>query len=103
MCSSDLVPAAGTSMSKDGGTVYLYVGDAAPENNIVIPNLEGMSAAAARNQLINSRLNIVIQGTSNYDTGSGAVVFDQFPEAGSRATAGDTVTLTFRYMNLADG
>ena len=100
---STQVPAAGTSMSKDGGTVYLYVGDAAPENNIVIPNLEGMSAAAARNQLINSRLNIVIQGTSNYDTGSGAVVFDQFPEAGSRATAGDTVTLTFRYMNLADG
>ncbi|MCR4681743.1 MAG: PASTA domain-containing protein [Clostridiales bacterium] len=97
------VPAAGTALSKDGGTVYLYLGDSAPENNIIIPDLVVMSAAAAKNLVAGRGLNLAIQGTSNYDTGSGAIVFDQQPAAGSRATAGDTVTLTFRYMNLADG
>jgi len=96
------VPEAGTMLQKDSGTVVLYVGESAPVNNITIPNLVGMSAAAAKNTLQSYGLNIVIKGTTNYDTGSGAVVYDQTPAAGSRATQGDTVTLTFRYMNLTD-
>lgn len=96
------VPAAGTKLQKDSGTVVLYVGDNAPENNIVIPNVAGISAAAARQQLISAGLNIRINGTTNYETGSGAVVFSQSPTAGTLATAGDVVEVTFRYMAVAD-
>ena len=96
------VPAAGTKLQKDSGTVVLYVGDNAPENNIVIPNVAGISAAAARQQLISAGLNIRINGTTNYETGSGAVVFSQSPAAGTLATAGDVVEVTFRYMAVAD-
>ncbi|MCQ2427086.1 MAG: PASTA domain-containing protein [Clostridia bacterium] len=96
------VPEAGTLLQKDSGTVVLYVGESAPVNNKTVPNLVGMSAAAARSTLLSSGFNIVVKGTTNYETGSGAVVFDQFPDAGTRATEGETVTVTFRYMNLND-
>ncbi|MBO7375559.1 MAG: PASTA domain-containing protein, partial [Clostridia bacterium] len=69
---------------------------------IRVPDLVGMPAATARQQLISLGLNVNISGATNYETGQGAVVYEQSPAPGSFATRGDIVNLTFRYRNVAD-
>ncbi len=96
------VPAAGSKLSKQNGKVILYVGDAAPSKELTVPNVIGMSASAANRVLINAGFNISIEGATNYDAGSGAVVVAQFPEAGSEATRGDVVSVTFRHADVSD-
>jgi stage V sporulation protein D (sporulation-specific penicillin-binding protein) len=96
------VPAAGSKLSKQNGKVILYVGDAAPKNELTVPNVIGMSASAANRVLINAGFNISIEGATNYDAGSGAVVVAQFPAAGSEATRGDVVSVTFRHTDVSD-
>ena len=96
------VPAAGSKLSKQNGKVILYVGDAAPSRDLTVPNVIGMSASAANRVLINAGFNISIEGATNYDAGSGAVVVAQFPEAGSEAVRGDVVSVTFRHADVSD-
>jgi len=96
------VPAAGENLHKDSGNVILYLGDSAPENNIKVPDLEGLTAVAARQTLKDAGLNININGVTNYETGTGAVVVSQSPAAGTKVGYGDIVTLTFRYLNAID-
>lgn len=96
------VPAMGSTLSKQNGKVILYVGDAAPNNNLTVPNVIGMSASAANRVLINAGFNISIEGATNYDVGSGAVVVAQYPTAGSSATRGDVITVTFRHTDVSD-
>ena len=96
------VPTAGSTLSKQNGKVVLYVGDAAPSADLTVPNVIGMSASAVNRVLINAGFNISIEGTTNYDVGSGAVVVAQYPEAGTPATKGDVVTVTFRHTDVTD-
>lgn len=96
------VPSAGSKLSKDNGKVILYVGDSAPSNELTVPNVIGMSASAANRILINSGFNISIDGATNYDAGSGAVVVAQYPEAGTLATRGDVIAVTFRHTDVSD-
>ena len=95
-------PEAGSTLSKKDGRVVLYLGDEKPKNDIRVPDLVGMPAATARQQLISLGLNVNISGATNYETGQGAVVYEQSPAPGSFATRGDIVNLTFRYLNVAD-
>ena len=48
--------------------------------------------------IINAGLNIKIEGTRNYLSGTGAVVVSQSPAAGEVAEEGSVVTVTFRYV-----
>lgn len=96
------VPSAGSTLSKQNGKVVLYVGDAAPSNELTVPNVIGMSASAVNRILINAGFNISIEGATNYDVGSGAVVVTQYPEAGTPATRGDVITVTFRHTDVSD-
>ncbi len=96
------VPAAGSKLSKQNGKVILYVGDAAPSNDQTVPNVIGMSPSAANRVLINAGFNISIDGATNYDVGSGAEVVAQYPEAGTVATRGDVITVTFRHTDVSD-
>ena len=96
------VPAAGSKLSKQNGKVILYVGDAAPTKELTVPNVIGMSASAANRVLINAGFNINIEGATNYDAGSGAVVVAQYPAAGSEATRGDVISVTFRHADVSD-
>lgn len=96
------VPSAGSTLSKQNGKVILYVGDAAPSTELVVPNVIGMSASAVNRVLINAGFNISIEGATNYDVGSGAVVVAQYPEAGTPATRGDVITVTFRHTDVSD-
>ena len=96
------IPAAGSKLSKQNGKVILYVGDAAPTKELTVPNVIGMSASAANRVLINAGFNISIEGATNYDAGSGAVVVAQYPAAGSEATRGDVISVTFRHADVSD-
>ncbi len=96
------VPAAGSTLSKQNGKVILYVGDAAPSAELTVPNVIGMSASSVNRVLINAGFNISIEGATNYDVGSGAVVVAQYPEAGALATRGDVITVTFRHTDVSD-
>jgi stage V sporulation protein D (sporulation-specific penicillin-binding protein) len=96
------VPSAGSKLSKQNGKVVLYVGDSAPSTDITVPDVIGMSASAVNRVLINAGFNISIEGTTNYDVGSGAVVVSQYPEAGTPATRGDVITVTFRHTDVSD-
>lgn len=96
------VPSAGCTLSKQNGKVILYVGDTAPSADQSVPNVVGLSPAAANRVLINAGFNISIDGATNYDPNSGAQVVAQFPEAGSTATRGDVITITIRHTDVSD-
>ena len=96
------VPSAGSFLSKQYGRIILYVGDTAPKDDLNVPNVVGLSASAANRVLINAGFNICIEGATNFDVGEGAVVISQYPEAGTPATRGDVITVTFRHTDVSD-
>ena len=64
-----------------------------------MPDLIGKTAFAANQMLINSKLNICIEGTDNYMSGSGAIVVMQSIPAGTKVSPGTVVTVTYRYLD----
>ena len=58
-----------------------------------------MTAIQANARLIGLGLNIKIEGTKNYLTGTGAVVFSQSVAPGTVVKKGEVITLNFRYMD----
>lgn len=96
------VPSAGSSMEKAGGKVILYTGSQKPQEDTIVPSLIGKTATAANSLVINAGLNIRIEGTQNYMSGTGATVVAQEPAAGTKVARGSVVTLTFRYTDDSD-
>lgn len=93
------LPAAGSYIEKASGTIVLYTGDGSPSEDITVPDLIGKTAVAANQTLINLGLNIKIEGTKNYLSGTGAVVVSQSVSPGTKVAAGTVVTVTFRYLD----
>ena len=93
------VPASGVSMEKVNGRVMLYTGKQKSKATILVPNLVGKTAVAANSMVINAGLNIKIEGTKNYLSGTGATVVTQSPAAGTVVARGEVVTVTFRYLD----
>ena len=93
------MPVAGNMVSKENGKVILYTGNAAVDDYEEVPNLIGMTAQIATNSLMRRGFNIVIEGTQNYDVGTGAVVVSQEPAAGESALYGSVVTVVMRYLD----
>ncbi|MGM9683961.1 MAG: penicillin-binding transpeptidase domain-containing protein [Eubacteriales bacterium] len=96
------IPAAGSYIERESGTVVLYTDTSDPTEDIEIPNLIGMTALSANKTLVNRGLNIKIEGTSNYLSGKGAVVVDQSIAAGTKVAKGTVVTVTFRHIDEDD-
>ena len=96
------VPASGTAMEKVNGKVILYTGKQKPSETVMVPDLMGKTAVAANSMVINAGLNIKIEGTKNYLSGTGATVVAQSPAAGSAVAKGEVVTVTFRYLEDED-
>ncbi|MBR6709465.1 MAG: PASTA domain-containing protein [Clostridia bacterium] len=96
------IPVGGSQLARDTGRVIFYCGDAIPTATVTVPDVMGKSATAANKLLINAGLNIKIDGTQNYQTGGGAVVVAQSPEADTVVTPGTIVTVEFRYMDGTD-
>ncbi len=93
------VPSHGTSIEKGSGKLILYTDSVKPEESIIVPNLMGKTAVAANSMVINAGLNIKIEGTKNYLSGTGATVVAQSPAAGTKLARGEVVTVTFRYLD----
>ena len=91
------LPEYGASVEKSSGNIVLYVGDAEPSETISVPDLTGMTASAANQTLINLGLNVKIEGTNNYLSGTGARVYAQSIPTGTKVARGTVVTVTFRY------
>jgi stage V sporulation protein D (sporulation-specific penicillin-binding protein) len=96
------IPASGTAMEKANGHVILYTGKQKPQETVTVPNLIGKTAVAANSMVINAGLNIKIEGTKNYLSGTGATVVSQSPAAGTVVSRGEVVTVTFRYLDDED-
>ena len=95
-------PQGGTKVEKENGLVVVYTGDSKAQQSVKVPDLLGMSAMAANQMLINSGLNIRIDGTQNYLSGTGAAVVSQSPAAGEIVAPGTVVNVTIRYLNEQD-
>ncbi len=98
----DQVPSGGSRLSIESGIVYLYTGDEEPSDSIVVPDVIGQSASNANKLIINSSLNIKLEGASNYSVGSGAIVISQSPDAGAEVKPGTIVTINVRHMDGTD-
>ena len=90
------VPAAGSSMLKDGGKILLYTGGETPKDTVEVPDVSGMTAEAANRMIINAGLNISVSGTSS---NSEALVASQTPAAGTAVPEGTVVEITMRVVN----
>lgn len=93
------LPASGAYMEKADGTVYLYTDSSLVTKDVTVIDMTGWTAAKANAWIISQGLNIKIEGTKNYLTGTGAVVYKQSVAAGTKVAKGEVITLTFRYMD----
>ncbi len=91
-------PASGSYVQKDTGKIILYVGNATPEDSVLMPDLVGENATLANARLMGLNLNVRIEGTRSAD----AIVYAQSVEAGTRIKPGTVITLTFRSMAADD-
>ena len=88
------MPAAGTYIEKVSGTIVLYT-EGEPEKNVTVPDLTGMVAATANQALVNLGLNIKIEGSESYLSGTGYRVIAQSVEPGTKVEAGTVITVIF--------
>lgn len=95
-------PESESVIEKKSGKVVLYTSRDAEPQTVTVPNVVGMTAAAANQTLINHGFNIRIRGTKNYLSGTGAVVIAQSVAAGENAPKGSVIEVTFRYLDDAD-
>ncbi|MBR4033337.1 MAG: PASTA domain-containing protein, partial [Clostridia bacterium] len=96
------IPASGSYVEKASGRIILYTNGETAESDVVVPDVVGKTAVAANAAIVNKGLNIKIEGTKNYLSGTGATAVEQFPAAGEVVPAGTVVTVTFRYLGDED-
>jgi stage V sporulation protein D (sporulation-specific penicillin-binding protein) len=94
-------PEKGTVIERTGAKVILYTEKNSEETTVKVPDVEGLSAAAANQVLINAGLNIRVSGTKNY-TGSGVKVTAQSLPAGALVPRGTVVEITVLYLGGDD-
>ncbi len=89
-------PAAGVKMESARAKLIFYTESKIEHKSVTVPDLIGKTAVAANETLAGRGLNIRIQGTNNYLSGTGAVAITQDPAPGTQVEAGTVVTVTFR-------
>ncbi len=88
------MPSAGSVIEEGSGTIILYA-DEEPEENVIVPDLSGMIAMTANQTLVNHNLNIKIEGSASYLSGTRYKVVSQSVAAGSKVKPGTVITVTF--------
>ncbi len=96
------IPASGSYVEKVSGRIVLYTNGESAASDVIVPDVVGKTAVAANAAIVNKGLNIKIEGTKNYLSGTGATAVEQYPAAGEAVPAGTVVTVTFRYLGDED-
>ena len=87
-------PESGAVVEKDSARVLAYTDKQAEAVTAKVPNVVGMSAAAANQVLVDAGLNIRIRGNKNYLSGSDKVTY-QSVTAGELVPLGTVVEIFF--------
>ena len=95
-------PAPGTKVESHNAKIILYTESDMEKPTVTVPDLSGRSAVSANEILANHGLNIRIEGTNNYMSGSGAVAIAQSHAPGSEVERGTVITVTFRNQDADD-
>ncbi len=95
-------PTAGIMVENSRAKIILYTEAQASPEMVTVPDLLGKTAVAANETLANRDLNIRIQGTNNYLSGTGAVAIAQSYPPGTQVEKGTVITVTFRNKDEAD-
>ncbi len=99
---SEQFPKEGTSIWGDG-VIVLYTGGELPAQTSTVPDCIGLSASVANKKIINSNLNIYIEGSYREGVGgAAAVAVSQSPAAGEKVTPGTVVTVSFKHLDGTD-
>ena len=93
------IPAKGALVEKKNARIVLYLGDSEPSANVQVPDLIGKTAVAANQLLINSGLNIKLEGSSTHLAGTSAVVVSQSHAHGTAVSRGEVITVVMRYVD----
>ena len=93
------MPKGNATIDRTNKVITLYTGDATDELSITVPDLIGKGAFAANQIIVNSKLNLCVEGTDNYLSGSGAIVVQQSIPPGTKVSPGTVITVTFRYLD----
>ncbi len=96
------IPESGSYVEKSSGRIILYTNGETPSETVTVPDVVGKTAVAANASIVSKGLNIKIEGTKNYLSGTGATAVEQFPAAGETVPLGTVVTVTFRYLGDED-
>ena len=91
---TDHLPVAGISIQPDN-TVVLYCGEDKPTDKVTVPDVRGMSVAAARQQLADYGLYMKQNGIASWRTSGASAAVTQSPAAGSSIARGSVVTVAF--------
>ncbi len=96
-------PSAGTKIERfSNNKVYLYTDKSLVTDDVTVIDFVGMNAQQAVARATNLGLTVKIEGNPNYMTGTGASVFSQSLEKGTRVSRGTTIVLNFRHMEPDD-
>lgn len=93
------VPEVGSKISSDTGLLILYTGDAVPSDDVLVPDLMGMSAYNANTTAVSAGLNVTFTGSTN---GTTATVVGQYPAAGTYVPRGTVIEIELRHTDIID-
>ena len=85
----------------NGGIVILYTDNEAPSETVTVPDVKNYTPAAVNRYLINSGLNVKMEGAYR-ESLDGAIAVKQSPEAGTLVKPGTVVQVEFRHMDTTD-
>jgi stage V sporulation protein D (sporulation-specific penicillin-binding protein) len=96
------IPEGGAVVEKDSARLILYTRGERAESTVKVPDVVGMTAAAANRLIVSSGLNIRILGAKQYLSGQTAVAVSQSVAAGTMVPAGTVVEVSFYYLDDRD-
>lgn len=85
----------------EGGIVILYTDNIEPAESVTVPDVTGYAPNQANRVLINSSLNVRMEGAYR-ESVDGAVSVKQSPESGTLVKPGTVVEVEFRHLDSSD-
>ncbi|MBE6529557.1 MAG: PASTA domain-containing protein [Ruminococcaceae bacterium] len=95
-------PVPGTVLEKESGKIILYFGETISAQTVKVPNVVGKTPAEANKLLVDSGLNVSVNGLRNHSNSAGVQVIAQSIPEGSDLPRGTVVEITLRSLTDED-